>query len=187
MAQAETIPLETDLDPAETAEWLESLQYVLETKGPERVRYLLSVLDETAYRPGGRTPLRHQHPLHQHHSRRSAAAIPGQPRDRAADQEHHPLERDGHGRRGPTTSITASAGIFRRTPRPPRCTKSPSTISSAARATTTRATSFISRGTPRRAFTPGLSRRPADRSSNSRTSGRNWPPGAGCRAIRTRG
>ena len=41
-----------DIDPAETAEWLESLRYVLEQKGPERVSYLLSVLEEQAHRKG---------------------------------------------------------------------------------------------------------------------------------------
>ncbi|HEY1599726.1 MAG TPA: pyruvate dehydrogenase (acetyl-transferring), homodimeric type [Pirellulales bacterium] len=57
MAQAEIVNSHGgDTDPAETAEWLESLKYVLETKGPERVRYLLSVLDETAYRQGVELP-----------------------------------------------------------------------------------------------------------------------------------
>ncbi len=41
-----------DIDPAETTEWLESLRYVLEQKGPERVSYLLSVLEEQAHREG---------------------------------------------------------------------------------------------------------------------------------------
>ncbi|MEC7501997.1 MAG: pyruvate dehydrogenase (acetyl-transferring), homodimeric type [Planctomycetota bacterium] len=41
-----------DVDPAETAEWLESLRYVLEQKGPERVRYLLSKLEDQAHREG---------------------------------------------------------------------------------------------------------------------------------------
>ncbi len=45
-----------DTDPAETQEWLESLQYVLESKGPERVSYLLSVLDEKAHRSGVELP-----------------------------------------------------------------------------------------------------------------------------------
>jgi pyruvate dehydrogenase E1 component len=45
-----------DIDPAETAEWLESLDYVLSSKGPERVSHLLSVLDETAYRQGVELP-----------------------------------------------------------------------------------------------------------------------------------
>ncbi len=56
MAQAETVPVGNDLDPAETAEWLQSLQYVLEAKGPERVKYLLSVLDEVASRQGVELP-----------------------------------------------------------------------------------------------------------------------------------
>ncbi|HVX61878.1 MAG TPA: pyruvate dehydrogenase (acetyl-transferring), homodimeric type [Pirellulales bacterium] len=56
MAQAETVPVGNDLDPAETAEWLQSLQYVLEAKGPERVKFLLSVLDEVASRQGVELP-----------------------------------------------------------------------------------------------------------------------------------
>ncbi|MFV1965123.1 MAG: pyruvate dehydrogenase (acetyl-transferring), homodimeric type [Pirellulaceae bacterium] len=45
-----------DIDPAETAEWLESLDYVLESKGPERVYYLLSVLEQKARRAGIQRP-----------------------------------------------------------------------------------------------------------------------------------
>ena len=45
-----------DTDPAETAEWLESLQYVLEQKGRDRVSYLLSVLEEQAHREGVELP-----------------------------------------------------------------------------------------------------------------------------------
>ncbi|MEX0866051.1 MAG: pyruvate dehydrogenase (acetyl-transferring), homodimeric type [Pirellulales bacterium] len=52
MAELEVVPHGPDVDPAETAEWLESLNYVLQSKGPERVKYLLSVLDERAHREG---------------------------------------------------------------------------------------------------------------------------------------
>ncbi|MCA9246973.1 MAG: pyruvate dehydrogenase (acetyl-transferring), homodimeric type [Planctomycetales bacterium] len=45
-----------DVDPTETAEWLESLDYVLERKGPQRVSQLLSLLDEVAYRNGVELP-----------------------------------------------------------------------------------------------------------------------------------
>jgi pyruvate dehydrogenase E1 component len=45
-------PIPNDGDPAETAEWLESFDYVLESKGPERVQELLTALDEAAYRHG---------------------------------------------------------------------------------------------------------------------------------------
>src|SRR5688572_15368603 len=52
-----TIPgREDDPDPVETAEWLESLRYVLDAKGPQRVSYLLSVLEEEAYRHGVEIP-----------------------------------------------------------------------------------------------------------------------------------
>ena len=49
-------PIVGDTDPAETGEWLESLDYVLESKGPERVKQLLTALDETAYRNGVELP-----------------------------------------------------------------------------------------------------------------------------------
>jgi len=45
-----------DVDPAETSEWLESLAYVLESKGRDRVRYLLSVLEEKAHLAGVTLP-----------------------------------------------------------------------------------------------------------------------------------
>src|SRR3954469_8789326 len=45
-----------DVDPAETEEWLESLRYVLESKGPERVNFLLAKLDEVAHRAGVELP-----------------------------------------------------------------------------------------------------------------------------------
>lgn len=56
MAESDIIRTTIDHDPAETAEWVESLQYVLDTKGPKRVNHLLSVLDEVAYRQGVELP-----------------------------------------------------------------------------------------------------------------------------------
>jgi pyruvate dehydrogenase E1 component len=60
MAQAEIAkspsPIPNDIDPAETAEWLESLDYVLERKGPERVQKLLTALEEAAIRNGVELP-----------------------------------------------------------------------------------------------------------------------------------
>src|SRR5690606_9349522 len=43
-------PIPDDPDPQETSEWLESLSYVLESKGPERVKQLLQALEESAHR-----------------------------------------------------------------------------------------------------------------------------------------
>ncbi len=37
-----------DADPTETQEWLDSLDYVLDSKGPDRAKYLLSVLEARA-------------------------------------------------------------------------------------------------------------------------------------------
>ncbi|MDZ4656699.1 MAG: pyruvate dehydrogenase (acetyl-transferring), homodimeric type [Bythopirellula sp.] len=60
MANTKAEPIKTpipgDVDPAETAEWLESLDYVLESKGPERVQQLISALEETANRWGVELP-----------------------------------------------------------------------------------------------------------------------------------
>src|SRR5688572_7495683 len=52
----QTSPIPDDVDPAETAEWLESLDYVLERKGPERARQLLEALEEAAIRNGVELP-----------------------------------------------------------------------------------------------------------------------------------
>ena len=49
-------PIPDDVDPAETAEWLESLEYVLQSKGPKRVGQLLEALDQTAHRNGVELP-----------------------------------------------------------------------------------------------------------------------------------
>ncbi|MGE0760263.1 MAG: pyruvate dehydrogenase (acetyl-transferring), homodimeric type, partial [Pirellulaceae bacterium] len=45
-----------DIDPSETQEWIDSLDYVLSTKGSDRVRYLLSVLEQKARREGVELP-----------------------------------------------------------------------------------------------------------------------------------
>ncbi len=52
MAQAETIPDEVDVDPLETAEWVESLRGVVENQGTERAAYLIEELKEEAFRQG---------------------------------------------------------------------------------------------------------------------------------------
>jgi len=45
-----------DVDPAETQEWLDSLDYVLEGKGDDRVRFLLSALENRAHERGVDVP-----------------------------------------------------------------------------------------------------------------------------------
>ncbi len=51
------IPAPIDVDPAETQEWLGSLDYVLKSKGPERVKYLLKTIDARARQEGVDVPL----------------------------------------------------------------------------------------------------------------------------------
>nr|WP_233200292.1 pyruvate dehydrogenase (acetyl-transferring), homodimeric type [Blastopirellula marina] len=41
-----------DTDPSETKEWLDSLDYIIESKGGDRVRYLLSALENRAHTRG---------------------------------------------------------------------------------------------------------------------------------------
>ena len=52
-----TPPPISDVDPAETREWLDSLQYVLDSKGRERAQFLLSVLQNRAVQEGVELPL----------------------------------------------------------------------------------------------------------------------------------
>ncbi len=42
----------TDVDPAETREWIDSLEYVINSKGNERAQYLLSILEARARNEG---------------------------------------------------------------------------------------------------------------------------------------
>ncbi len=46
-----------DIDPMETKEWLDSLEYVLESRGPERASYLLQTLRNRASQLGVALPL----------------------------------------------------------------------------------------------------------------------------------
>ena len=47
-----------DTDPAETQEWLESLEYILSSKGNDRAKYLLSVLEARARHEGVDLPIK---------------------------------------------------------------------------------------------------------------------------------
>ena len=47
---------ETDIDPEETQEWIESLESVLEREGPERAHFLLEKLIDKTRRSGAYLP-----------------------------------------------------------------------------------------------------------------------------------
>ena len=46
-----------DVDPAETSEWLGSLDYVYKSRGADRVRYLVKALENRARRDGVEIPI----------------------------------------------------------------------------------------------------------------------------------
>jgi len=66
-----------DSDPVETAEWLSSLDYVLKSKGSERVKYLLKALDTKARREGVDVPLEVNTPYINTIPRHQQPAYPG--------------------------------------------------------------------------------------------------------------
>ena len=90
--------LQKDDDPQETAEWLESLDFVRQTQGPERAQYLLEKLRERAFRIGVPFASSATTPYINTIPGRAPARIPRRPRDRTPHQEHHSLERHGDGR-----------------------------------------------------------------------------------------
>ena len=66
-----------DLNPQETAEWLEALDQVIDEAGPDRAAYLLEQLTERARAQRRRTARPTQYALRQHASgRRTKSPIP---------------------------------------------------------------------------------------------------------------
>ncbi len=57
MAASGQVEAQVDVDPAETSEWLGSLDYVYKSKGADRVRYLVKALENRARRDGVEIPI----------------------------------------------------------------------------------------------------------------------------------
>jgi pyruvate dehydrogenase E1 component len=57
MAASGQVETQMDVDPAETSEWLGSLDYVYKSKGADRVRYLVKALENRARRDGVDIPI----------------------------------------------------------------------------------------------------------------------------------
>jgi len=70
-------PIPNDVDPIETAEWLESLDYVLQNRGPERVQQLLAALEASAHRNGVDLPFTATTPYVNTIPREKQPAYPG--------------------------------------------------------------------------------------------------------------
>ena len=89
-----------EIEALETREWLESLDYVLQSGGPARVSRLLAALSVHARRNGVTQPFTANTPYVNTIPPADQPPFPGQPRDRAADQEPGAMERPRHGRQG---------------------------------------------------------------------------------------
>ena len=92
--------VKADTDPQETREWLDSLEYVLETSGADRAAYLFERLRDRLAKWGAWLPPPIQHTLRQYDPSLPRAALPRQSRNRTPDPQPRSLERDGHGREG---------------------------------------------------------------------------------------
>ncbi len=143
---------DVDIDPAETQEWLSSLDYVLKEQGPGP----RPLFDRAITRPRRRRRdsvfRRRQYALRQHDSGRRATRVSRQPRIGATHQIDCSLECDGDGGAQPTSCLAVLAGISAHLPRVRHCTRSGTTISSAAAVTMV---------TPVMRFSSKVTRRPA--------------------------
>ena len=147
-------PIPNDVDPAETAEWLESLDYVLESKGPERVGQIISALEETANRYGVELPFTATTPYVNTIPRRQAAPLPRQSRTGTPHQELRPLERDGDGHpREPRPRGTGRTHLDVRLVGHAVRSRAQSLYSRTRRKTATTATRFTTRATRLRGCT----------------------------------
>ena len=63
---ADTNPLEIDIDPEETREWKEALEEVIERDGPQRAHFLIESLVDKARRSGAYLPYQRDHGLSQY-------------------------------------------------------------------------------------------------------------------------
>ena len=76
-----------ELEALETREWLESLDYVLQSGGPARVSRLLARAGRSCRQQRRQAAVHGQHALHQHHSRRpNSRRFPAAARSSAASR-----------------------------------------------------------------------------------------------------
>ena len=146
-----------DLDPAETQEWRESLDAVVDHAGPNRARYLMLSMLQRAREQQRRRAEPAQHRLHQHHPAGAGAGVPRRRAHRAADPRLHPLERRDHGAPGAAARDRRRRAHLHLRLRRVAVRGRASTTSSAATTQPAAATRSTSRATPPRASTRGRS------------------------------
>ena len=89
-----------DLDPVETREWLESIDSVLRTQGPERAHFLLERLIDHTRRSGAYLPFKPNTAYVNTIPVGAGAGLSRRSRAGAAHRGLHPLERHGDGGAG---------------------------------------------------------------------------------------
>ncbi len=138
-----------NFDEIEIQEWLESLDYVIRNRGPQRANFILDQL--RAYRVAGRrsNSVLSKYPLHKYDSPRSAAPLSRQWRYRTAHSEVSCAGMLWLWWCGRIERRAASEATSRPSHQPRRCTTSVSITSSGARTAGRKATLFISRDTHR--------------------------------------
>ena len=150
-----------DLDPVETREWLESIDSVLKTHGPERAHFLLERLIDYTRRSGAYLPFK---PNTAYVNTIPTGREPEYPGNRALERRIEAYIRWNALAmvlRGQQGSPPSTAAIWRATPRRRRSTRWASTTSGARLPSSIRATWCSSRGIPRRASTRAPSSRGA--------------------------
>ena len=175
-----------DADPAETREWLESIDSVLKTHGAERAHYLLERIIDHTRRSGAYLPFKPNTAYVNTISTGAGARVSRRPRARAAHRGLHALERDGDGGAGQPAEL----GVRR----PHR------ELRLGGHAVRSRLQSLLARAERAASRRPGLHpgplvarhlrarlpRRPPDRGPAAAASARKWAA-AVCRRIRIRG
>ena len=89
-----------DIDEAETRDWVESFDQVLDQEGENRARFLMYKLLKRARQRHVGLPEPHPDPVHQHDQPRAGALLPGRRGAGAPDPAADPLERGGDGPAG---------------------------------------------------------------------------------------
>ena len=152
-----------DIDPAETQDWIDSLDQVVDQEGEERARFLVyKLLKRARQLQVGLPPLTQTRYINTI-SPEQEPSFPGDEADRAPDPAARPLER---GRRWSCARTTRFAG-HRRPPLDLRLgaasTRSASTTSSAARTTAAGRPGLLPGPRGAGHLRPGLPRGPPDR------------------------
>jgi hypothetical protein len=185
-SEAVDIGVKGDPDQAEIREWLDALEGVLQTGGPERARSLLTQLKNKAVRQGVEIPFTANTPY-----------INTIPPDR---QPPFPGSREIERRIKSLARWNAMAMVVRANKHTPgigghistyasaaRCWKSASTTSSAAPMLQAAAIKSIFRATLRRGFTPARFSKTVCPPRSWKTSAASWLRAGGCRRTRTPG